>query len=348
MEYYNPQIPQNQTPQPQYRPPYQPQYIPPQLTPEQLYKKDLRRTANGLGGLLIIFFALELIVATGLEIPIMLSGLTSELTNESVLFLLLNGVVSMIIFFVAALIYCLIRRLSFSDLFPFERIGGGTLFKLCTIGFAFSLMSNYVVDLVNNTFGLFGIENSGGSVDVGSEPNVLLYFLTVAIMPALVEEFAFRGVVMGALRPYSEGLAIVVSSAAFALMHGNFVQLPFTFCCGLVFAYIDIKANSMLPSIIVHFLNNGLSVLADVLTSYHIVDDAGANLIYGAVFAVTGILAFIFLKGFAKNRPDFFKLKDGSEHLPYKQKVETVASSPTMIIYTVFMLIYCMIVLTAL
>ncbi len=357
MQNYYQQYPQNQYPQNRqqypmqpYQPPYQaphPIYLP-QPTPEELYRKSLRRTANGLGGLLIAFFALQFILAVIAEIPLYALGLNGELMDRDTLYLLLNGALSMVIFFVAGLVYCMIRRLNFSSLFPFKKVGAATLMELSVIGLAFSLMSNYVVNLVNNTFRLFGVTNGGGSMDTGSEPNVFLYFLTVAVMPALVEEFAFRGVVMGVLRPYSEALAILVSSAAFALMHGNFVQLPFTFCCGLVFAFLDIKTGSLLPSIIVHFLNNGLCVLADVLTSYGIVDEMGANMIYGVIFAVTGVLALIFLMGFARRQPDFFKLKDGGEHLPYKKKVETVASSPTMIIYTVLMLMYCVFVLLTL
>lgn len=340
-----PQYPQPYIQQPPY--PQRP-YLPPLPTPQELYRKELRRTANGLGVLLLCFFGLQLILAVILEIPLVGMGLYDELTGDSPLALLLNGVLSMVIFFITALVYCLIRRLSFASLFPFEKTGGRMLARLCTVGIAFSLMSNYVVTLLSNTFGLFGVENSGGSFDVGSEPNVLIYFLTVAVLPALVEEFAFRGVVMGALRPYSEALAILVSSAAFALMHGNFVQLPFTFCCGLVFAFIDIKSNSLLPSIIVHFLNNGLSVLFDVLVSYQILDDYGANLGYGLIFAVTGVLTFIILKNALNRDPDFFRVKGGNVRLPYREKVKTVASSPTMISFAAVMLLYSVFVLVAL
>ncbi len=327
-----------------------PFYQPPQLTPEeyhrQAYKRTLKRTANGIGTLMLIFFALELIISLVMEVILMAAGMEDELFDMSALFLLENGVVSSIIFFVSGLIYVLITKKRFSSLFPFDRIEGGCLAKLCVIGLAFSLMSNYVVDLVSNTFSLFGIENSGGSIDAGSNPNVLIYFLTVAVLPAFAEEFAFRGIVMGTLRPYSEGLAILVSSATFALMHGNFIQLPFTFCCGLVFAYIDIKTNSLLPSIIIHFLNNGLSVLADVLISYNILSESLANAMYGGIFCVTGILSFIFLKGIIKtDSGNTFRLKGGNDILPFKSKVKTVASSPTLISFTAVMVLYCIVAL---
>lgn len=314
----------------------------------QQYKSNLRRTANSLGGLLLLFFGAELVMSIITVAVIYMSGLSMDVAETDALSLLESGVISSIVFFLVALIYCLIRRVSFARIFPFDKIGGAKLAKLCVIGISFSLMSNYVVDLLNNTFGLFGIENAGGNVDVGSNPSVIVYFLTVAVLPAFAEEFAFRGVIMGVLKPYSPALAIVISSAAFALMHGNFVQLPFTFCCGLVFAYMDIKTNSLLPSIIIHFLNNGLSVLADVLLSYGILSEFMTNALYGAIFVVTGILAFIFLKQMARNDKDFFRIKDGNDVISYKEKVKTTVTSPTMIAFTAVMLSYCVYYLTSL
>lgn len=358
------QPPYGQQPRPQYPPQYgqpypqqpypqhpiQPRYFPPQLTPEQQrvydYKRKLRRSANSIGVLLLIFFALELVISIIVAAVMLATGTSSAISDLDELSLLENGMISSLIFFVSGLIYCLIRRLRFAEIFPFDKIRGGFLAQLCVIGLSFSLMSNYVVTLINNTFGLFGVENSGGTVDAGSTPNVLLYFLTVAVLPAFAEEFAFRGIVMGTLRPYSEGLAILVSSATFALMHGNFVQLPFTFCCGLVFAYIDIKTNSLLPSIIVHFLNNGLSVLFDVLTSYEILNEYTANLGYGLIFLITGVLSFIFLRRMInRDNGSLFTLKGGSDVIPFKQKVGRVASSPTLISFAAVMVIFCIVTL---
>ena len=351
---YPQQVPQ-QVPQQPYPQPYpvqpapMPRYVQP-MSPQEYrqyqYRRSLRRDANSIGAIMLIFFGMELILSV---IITLLSGKAGENVSETAadaFFLLENGVISVLIFFVCGLVYCLIKRVRFAEIFPFEKTGGAMLAKLCVVGLAFSLMSNYVVDLINNTFGLFGIENKGGSFDAGGEPNVLLYFLTVAVLPALVEEFAFRGVVMGVMRPYSEGLAILVSSATFALMHGNFVQMPFTFCCGMIFAFIDVKANSLLPSIIIHFLNNGLSVLADVLTSYNILTEMQANACYAFIFLVLAILSFIFIKGMINNGDgSYFTLKNADTGILFKKKVTTVATSPTLITFAAVMGLYSVLIL---
>lgn len=323
----------------------QPVYYPPQPTPEQQrknnYRRLLRKNTNSVGTLLLLFFGAELVFGVVVAFMLVALGIQEEGTTGE-LMLLENGVLSMLVFFLIGVIYCLIRKLRFSTIFSFEKIGARLLAQLCVVGLCFSLMSNYIVSLVDGVFGLFGVENTGGNIDVGNQPNILLYVLVVAVMPAFVEEFAFRGIVMGVLRPYSEGLAILISSAAFALMHGNFVQLPFTFCCGLVFAFIDIKTNSLLPSIIVHFLNNGLSVLSDILISYEILDETTANMCYGILFVILGVLSFIFIKRFVnKDDGSFFSLKNGNTVLPYKAKVKTAITSPTLIAFAAVMVIYC-------
>ena len=322
------------------------QYVGEREYHEQMYRRELRKTTNSLGILLIVFFGANLLLSIIFVAILSFTGNYGKLTSGSALEMLLNGAISSLIFFLIGAVHCLIKRRSFARLFPFERIGAGALATLVTIGITFSLMSNMAAELVTEVFSLFGVQNSGGQiVDDGSLPSVFLYFLAVAIVPAVAEEFAFRGIIMGTLRPYSEGLALVVSSAAFALMHGNFVQIPFTFCCGLVFGLLVIKTNSLLPAIIVHFLNNGLSVAFDVLTSYNIISADAANIGYGVIFVITGILSFFFIRKLLKAKPDFLTLKGADDVLPFNRKMKTVASAPTMIVFEAIMLSYSVLTL---
>lgn len=312
---------------------------------QYLYKRDLRKTANGLGIVLLVIFALEIILAAVLTMILRLSG-QDILSGDSELSLIENGLLSAIMFFVVTLIYVLIKRRSLGALFPFEKIGAKKLAMLCVIGTALSLMSNFAPHLLTEAFGLFGVTNSGGTFSfAGDPPSVLIYFLTVAILPACMEEFAFRGVIMGSLRKYSDALALVVSAALFALMHGNFVQIPFTFCCGLVFGFLVLKTDSLLPAILVHFLNNGLSVTFDLLYEYKVLSAGLVNLLYGAIIMITGILGLILIRSFVKEDENFFRLGKADEGIPYRVKLKTVAGSPTLISFAVIMLLFSVYVL---
>lgn len=306
-----------------------------------MYKRSLRATTAHLGVLLLIFFGAEMafsLIAVGLMTA---GGALGSYLSSSSLQLLLNGLLSSLVFFLIGVAYCLISRLSFARLFPFERMGGRMLSMMCVIGLVFTLMSNYASGLVTDVFALFGVSNHGGEAVAGSSlPSVLLYYLTVALLPALAEEFAFRGVIMGSLRKYSDALAVLVSSAAFALMHGNFVQLPFTFCCGLVFGFIAVKTNSLLPSIIIHFFNNALSVTFDVLTGYNIISTGMANLGYCVVIVALSVPALLFIRRIIKEKPGMFRFDDSDRVIPFRAKMKTAASSPALITFAVIMVLF--------
>ena len=82
-----------------------------------------------------------------------------------------------------------------------------------------------------------------------------------ALMPALLEEALFRYLPMKLIAPYSKRWCVLLSSSYFALIHMNLFQLPYAFLAGLIFIVIDIAADSVLPSLILHFVNNVISVL---------------------------------------------------------------------------------------
>ena len=305
----------------------------------QNYQRDLRRTTNSLGILLLVFIAAELIFSLILLYGVLPGAGIDVYHMSDALENLLNGMLSSSIFFGIGALYCLFKGKSFARLFPFEKIGGRMVVMLSVIGLAISLASNYAADLTTEVFSLFGLQNKGGEIlSDDSLPAVLLYYLTVAVLPAFAEEFAFRGVIMGSLRPYSDALALLVSSAAFALMHGNFVQIPFTFCCGLAFGFIAVKTNSLLPSIIIHFLNNALAVTADILSAYSVVPDDVIYLGYAVIFLITAGLALIFLRRLIREKSPMLTFSDSDKGIPFREKVKTAASTPTLIAFEAVML----------
>ena len=101
-------------------------------------------------------------------------------------------------------------------------------------------------------------------VDYGDASTVIQY-MTIGLAPAFAEEFLFRGVIYGNLRPYGKVQAVLVSSALFALMHQNIGQFFYTFVGGMAMALMYELTGSIWCSIFFHLLNNELSVLTEVL-----------------------------------------------------------------------------------
>ena len=99
-------------------------------------------------------------------------------------------------------------------------------------------------------------------------PKFLFGVLSTAIMPAICEEFLHRGLLLrGSRRSYGYKFAIVTSSICFGLMHLNIQQFFFATVLGLLMAVVDLVADSIYPSMIMHFCNNFFNVLLSYLSA---------------------------------------------------------------------------------
>ena len=94
---------------------------------------------------------------------------------------------------------------------------------------------------------------------LGDHPMPLwIVLLAVAVTPAVCEELFFRGVVLSGLRSLGKWPAIAVSALLFAVAHASIYRLLPTLLLGLVLGYLVWKTGSIVVSMIVHALNNGI------------------------------------------------------------------------------------------
>ena len=96
-----------------------------------------------------------------------------------------------------------------------------------------------------------------------------LGIISIVVMAPLVEELLFRGAIQGHLMrkwkmPY---LGIVVSSLIFGVVHGNPAQISFAFVVGMALGCMYYLTGSLIPGILMHFINNGSFVLLYALSS---------------------------------------------------------------------------------
>ena len=84
----------------------------------------------------------------------------------------------------------------------------------------------------------------------------------IAIVPGIFEELAFRGVILTGLQKDSRpSSAIFVSAFFFGITHGILQQSLNAFIIGLLLGYIAVRCGSLIPTIIMHVLHNGITVL---------------------------------------------------------------------------------------
>ena len=82
--------------------------------------------------------------------------------------------------------------------------------------------------------------------------------LVVALLPAVLEEVVFRGLLLKGMRSFGTVGAVLLNGALFSLYHQNPAQTMYQFCCGMAFALMAIRAGSILPTVLSHFINNAL------------------------------------------------------------------------------------------
>ena len=82
-----------------------------------------------------------------------------------------------------------------------------------------------------------------------------------ALIPAILEETLFRLVPMRALAPHSPGACVILSAVFFAFIHCNLYSIPYALVAGIIFMALDIAFDSIIPSLILHTVNNTLSVI---------------------------------------------------------------------------------------
>ncbi|MDQ6814842.1 MAG: CPBP family intramembrane metalloprotease [Bacteroidota bacterium] len=134
--------------------------------------------------------------------------------------------------------------------------------------------------------------------------DLLINLFIMALLPALGEELFFRGSLQKALlrlshRPW---LAIVLSSAVFALLHGTFFKILPIFTLGLILGIVYYVTRNLWYTILIHFLNNAFAVLSVYYANKSETlkklsgDDISVPL-YGAIISLAiGIAIIYFIK----------------------------------------------------
>lgn len=140
------------------------------------------------------------------------------------------------------------------------------------------MIISYLTSLI-----IFAITKKTNNVDLGD--SFLLALVSHALLPAVLEEALFRYLPLRLLGSHSRRGAILVSAFFFALVHHNLFTIPYAFIAGVIFMTIDIALDSVIPSVIIHFINNALSVAFIFGESV-----SGLNV---AVLIILGLLTFL-------------------------------------------------------
>ncbi len=220
-------------------------------------------------------------------------------------------------------------------------------FLLILIGFAGCIAANFVTSVLRGVAESFGIYSSYSAIEDPSNLfDIILMFISTAIIPPLIEEFAARGVLLHSLKKYGNSFAILGSAFVFSVLHGNAVQMPFAFICALFIGYAVIATDSIWTGIIIHALVNSMSCISSALMYYF--DEPTANMYFyiasGAGFILGIIALFVYTNRYRDE--NILKIYGEAPDLPLKTKFKGFVTSPVMIIGVILFLLQAITTLT--
>lgn len=109
------------------------------------------------------------------------------------------------------------------------------------------------LESLSNNFSLYDtfISKTDGSI-----PSSLYLFVAYAILPAICEEFVFRGILCYEYENGGVMRAILFSSAFFALLHFNPINIMTYLLSGVVLSLVLYASRSLIGAMLAHFLYN--------------------------------------------------------------------------------------------
>lgn len=215
------------------------------------------------------------------------------------------------------------------------------LYVVGTIGVSYII--NLMMGLLFPNFVEFF--KNGGATTVEDPLDIIMCIIMSAVLPAVLEEWAFRGVLLKNMLPYGRGGAIVISSILFGIAHIDPPSIISAIAFGLFLGACYEYTGSIIIPMTIHFINNAIFVIGSLIPQNSVI-----FLIFGVLmfaFIGCGIAALIVysIKGIKKNNVSLIKKAHYGYSLSIGKYVSRMflnfASIPLLFIYSfIFILVY--------
>ena len=94
----------------------------------------------------------------------------------------------------------------------------------------------------------------------GSGAELAFNLVLLAVIPAVVEEFFFRGLVMDAFMKFGPIWAILISSVSFGISHQMPLRIPSLILVGILLAMFKYRTGKLTASIAMHVIYNAILI----------------------------------------------------------------------------------------
>lgn len=234
-------------------------------------RKTARRDFGTIGAFLIIYTLMVMVIPYFLHAFLRLTS--PEIVNDQLFFF---GLYFIIILLGTIFPFFAMRK---AMKLPFKKFNRSAsisfieIFVQTIVFFTTCLILTYLSNIIFSYVGLGDklISGIGFSYDEAYLNNWLYVFMLVLVTP-IIEEYAFRGVLMNCMAKYGKLFGLIGSSILFALAHMQFAEMIPAFAMGYLLGGTTLRYRSIRPTIIIHILFNafiyGLCVLPVSIAQY--------------------------------------------------------------------------------
>ena len=216
-----------------------------------------------------------------------------------------------------------------------------------------------LISIVNMISMLFAANHIDGALTQLIASDGFLYALfSMAILPACLEEFTFRGLIYGQYRNQRPIKAILFSSLCFGLMHMNFNQFSYAFVLGIFLSLLLEASGSLFMPILMHFTFNATSVcmvwveqkLSNVLpqlaqesanSTLTVTETLGSIAAMLPIATIGCLLAYLTFRKIASLNGNWEEIKSWKERQAYKERPNYKLTGIAFYVFVTICLIMC-------
>lgn len=252
--------------------------------------------------------------------------LERQAENENNIFLVIT-VLQLIIFALPCMLYYFLKGRKLASPMYIAPVRPGHLIFIAS-ALATLVTGNLLIKLFYYLFtgeaGTNGTYFAAVVDSAGTDTSTAMVLTALVFIPAVCEEFFFRGVVLAEYRQFGAVNAVVFSSLCFAMLHFSIENFPIYLFSGLMLGMVCAVCRSIFASIVLHVVSNAMSIYLSDLFIRVTIQKSGAffvGFVLAMLFAVslmlmTGRLERIY-SGYAQKPPEEGLPPRSVEHLVF-------------------------------
>lgn len=268
------------------------------LKKEYAMKNFLKGTGAAIG-YFIVYFVINLLVifiggiyvgikagfkAAGgtLDINLLTDYITNNIYENAMLFTLIAGIITLFVYYLIIIAW----KTPIKDKLDLYPVPFKSLWPIIPLGITLNLFVSHLVSLLPIPQSV--LDEYSAATNVLGDKITIVQVLAVIVMAPILEEIAFRGLIMKSLhRGMPIAVALIIQSIMFGFMHGQLIWICYATFFGIILAIIKLRYKSLYPAIILHFMFNLSNYILRPLYSL-IPDNSSSDII---IFSLSAILS---------------------------------------------------------